>query len=86
MGNAPTTSTGDFERITFPKDYSQKQIIEDLLQIPDDNESGFLIECDLEYTAEIKEKTENFPFRPYKTKADPEIFSAYSKSIRPKNI
>ena len=76
--------TGEFERITFPEDYTQDQIIEDLLQIPDDNESGFFIECEIYYPENIKEKTENFPFCPYKTKADPELFSAYSNSIRPK--
>ena len=40
--------TGEFERITFPEDYTQEQIIEALLQIPDGNESGFFKECDLE--------------------------------------
>ena len=77
--------TAEFERITFPEDYTQEQIIEDLLQIPDDNESGFFIECDLEPSEDIKEKTENFPVCPYKTKADPELFSSYLNSILPKN-
>ena len=36
--------TGDFEKIKF-------------LKTPDDNEYGYFIECDLEYPAEIKEKT-----------------------------
>ena len=85
MGNESTSSNWRFERITFPEDYTQEQIIEDLLQIPDDNESGFFIECDLEPSEDIKEKTENFPFCPYKTKADPELFSSYINSILPKN-
>ena len=46
------------------------EIKEDILNKPDDNEYGYFIECDLEYSAEIKEKTENFPLCPYQTKAD----------------
>ena len=76
--------TGEFERITFPEDYTQEQIIEDLLQIPDDNESGFFIECEIYYPENIKEKTENFPLCPYKTKADTQLFSTYINSILPK--
>ena len=60
--------TGEFEKLQLPENYSQDQLVEDLLQIPDDNEYGFFIECDLEYPAEIKEKTKNFPFCPYQTK------------------
>ena len=33
------------------------EITEDILNTPDDNEFGYFIECDLEYPAEIKEKT-----------------------------
>ena len=51
------------------------EITEDILNTPDDNEFGYFIECDLEYPAEIKEKTENFPLCPYQTKADPNLFS-----------
>ena len=46
---------------------------------------GFFIECDLEYPAEIKEKTENFPLCPYQTKADPECFSDYMNSVKQPN-
>ena len=49
--------TGNFEKFLFPDNYSQEQVVEDLLQIPDDNEYGFFIECDLEYPVKIKEKT-----------------------------
>ena len=34
--------TGNFEKLFFPDNYSQEQVVEDLLQIPDDNEYGFL--------------------------------------------
>ena len=50
--------------------------------IPDNNTYGFFIECDLEYPAEIREKTENFPFCPYQTKTVPECFSDYMNSVK----
>ena len=69
----------------FPDNYSQEQVVEDLSEIPDDNEYGFFIECDLEYPPEIKEKTENFPLSPYQTKADPNLFSDYMNSVKQLN-
>ena len=56
--------------------------MEDSLQIPDNNAYGFFIECDMLYPADIKEKTENFPFCPYQTKADPNLFSDYMNSVK----
>ena len=53
--------------------------------IPDNNEFGFFIECDLEYPVETKEKTKNFPLCPYQTKADPECFSDYVNSVKQPN-
>ena len=72
---------GEFEELNFPEEYELEQIVEDLRFIPDDNEYGFFIECDLLYPAEIKEKTKNFPFCPYQTKADPDLFSAYMNNV-----
>ena len=47
--------TGELEILPLnPCNYNLEQLVEDLLQIPDDNEYGFFIECDLEYPAEIK--------------------------------
>ena len=46
--------SGEFKKLQLPENYSQEQLVEDLLQIPDDNEDGFFIECDLEYPVEIK--------------------------------
>ena len=59
--------TGEFEILplnpcNYTDNYNLEQLVEDLLQIPDDNEYGVFIECDLEYPAEIEEKTKNFPF------------------------
>ena len=53
---------GEFEKLSFPEEYELEQIVEDLLQKPDDNEYGYFIECDLEYPVEIKEKTKTFLF------------------------
>ena len=77
--------TSEFEKLQLPEEYELEQIVEDLLQVPDNNESGLFIECDLEYPAEIKEKTENFPLCPYQTKADPNLFSGYNNSVKQPN-
>ena len=82
--------TGEFEILplnpcNYTDNYNLEQLVEDLLQIPDDNEYGFFIECDLEYPVEIKEKTKNFPFCPYQTKADPNLFSGYMNNINQPN-
>ena len=81
--------TGTFENLYFPQKYGEatqlEQIVEDLRYIPDNNPYGFFIECDLEYPAEIKEKTENFPLCPYQTKADPGCFSDYMNSVKQPN-
>ena len=73
--------TGDFRKIKFLEndDYEHDSVLMDenkkyILSTPDDNEYGYFIEGDLEYPAEITEKTENFPFCPYQTKADPNLF------------
>ena len=77
--------TSEFEKLDFPEEYELEQIVEDLRFIPDNNEYGYFIECDLEYPAEIKEKTENFPLCPYQTKADPNFFSEYMNSVKQPN-
>ena len=33
--------TGEFEQLLFPDNYSQEHVVEDLSEIPDDNEYGF---------------------------------------------
>ena len=77
--------TGEFKKLQLPENYSQDQLVEDLLQIPDDNEYGYFIDCDLEYPVEIKEKTKNFPFCPYQTKADSDLFSGYMNNVNQPN-
>ena len=80
--------TGDFKKIKLCCEYDSvlmNEIKEDIFNTPDDNEYGFFIECDLEYPVEIKEKTKNFPFCPYQTKADPNLFSGYMNSVNQPN-
>ena len=94
MGNE--SISGDFEKIKFLEnddyEYDSVQCDElldeikgDNLSTPDDNEYGCFIECDLEFPAEIKEKTKNFPLCPYQTKADPNLFSDYMNSVKQLN-
>ena len=84
--------TGDFKKIKFgcDEDYEYDALLideikEDILNTPDDCAYGYFIECDLEYPAESKEKTENFPLCPYQTKADPDLFSGYMNSVKQPN-
>ena len=84
--------TGDFKKIKFgcDEDYEYDELLkdeikEDILNTPDYNEHGYFIECDLEYPAGNKEKTENFPLCPYQTKADPELFTTYMSSVKQPN-
>ena len=77
--------TSEFEKLQLPEEYILEQTVEDLRFIPDNNDFGYFIECDLEYPVEIKEKTKNFPFCPYQTKADPDLFSAYMNNVNQPN-
>ena len=57
--------------------------LEDILNTPDDSDIGYLIEVDLNYPDNIKEKTKNFPFCPENKKINPNKFSEYMKEIKP---
>ena len=61
--------TGEFENISFLNIYQLDQIVEDFLQIPDDNEYSFFIECDIEYPVENKEKTKKLFIVPLSNKS-----------------
>ena len=56
--------------------------LEDILNTPDDSDIGYLIEVDLKYSNNIKEKTKHFPFAPVNEKINPEDFSDYMKEIK----
>ena len=57
--------------------------LEDILNTPDDSDIGYLVEFDLIYPNNIKEKTKNFPFAPVNKKICPDVFNDYMKEIRP---
>ena len=57
--------TNEFERLTFMDEQELQQRIEKLPHSPDDNEYGYLIECNFEYPAETKQITEEFPLCPF---------------------
>ena len=77
-------ATGEFENLSFPKNYLLPEI-EELLHLPDDNECGFLIDCDLLYPAEIKQITENFPLCPYQVETNCELVPDYMNFIKQPN-
>ena len=57
--------------------------IKTILRTPDNIEHGFLIECDLEYTSNLHEKTKYFPFLPEKKTIKVEDFSPYMTTHKP---
>ena len=57
--------TGDFKKIKLCCEYDSvlmNEIKEDIFNTPDDIEYGYFVECNLEYPAEIKEKTKKLSF------------------------
>ena len=70
--------TGDFREIEVTRS-SVKRI----LRTPDNDERGFLEECDLEYPSSIHEITKYFPFLPDKKTIKIENFSPYMTINKP---
>ena len=70
--------TGDFHEIKVTKSN-----LKTFLRTPDNNEHGFLIECDLEYPSSIHKKTKYFPFLPEKKTIKVEDFSPYMTTNKP---
>ena len=64
--------------------FDNNVILEDILNTPDDSDIGYFVEVDLKYPDNIKEKTKNYPFAPVNEKVNPDNFSDYMKSIKPK--
>ena len=64
--------TGDFRGIKVTR-----SSLKTILRTPDNDEHGFLIECDLEYPSSIHKKTKYFPFLPEKKTIKVEDFSPY---------
>ena len=70
--------TGDFREIKVTRSN-----IKSILRAPDNDDHGFLIECDLENPNNIHEKTKHFPFLPEKKTIKVEDFSPYMKTNKP---
>ena len=69
--------TGDFREIKVTR-----SSLKTILRTPDNDEHGFLIECDLEYPNSIHKK-KHFPFLPEKKTVKVEDFSPYMKTNKP---
>ena len=70
--------TGDFCEIKV-----SRSTVKTILRTPDNDEHGFLIECDLEYPSNIHEKTKHFPFLPDKKTPKVEDFLTYMTTNKP---
>ena len=70
--------TGDFHEIKVTRSSLEK-----ILRTPDNDEHGFLIECDLEYPSSIHEKTKYFPILPDMKTSKVEDFSPYMMKNKP---
>ena len=68
-----------YDEIKFDKNVN----LEDILNTPDDSDTGFFIEFDSKYPDNKKDKTENLPFAPVNRKINPHNFSDYMKKIIP---
>ena len=60
-------------------------LLEEILNTPDDSDIGYFLEVDLKYPDIIKEKTKNFPFCPENKKINPDKYNDYMNKIKPKN-
>ena len=70
--------TGDFREIKVTRSN-----LKTILRTPDNNEHGFLTECDLDYPSSIHEKTKYFPVLPDKKTPKVEDFSPYMTTNKP---
>ena len=79
--------TSNFEKLDFPEeeDYELEQTVEDLRFIPDNNTYGFFKKCDLQYSQDIKQATENFPLCPHQVEANCGLFSDFMNSVKQLN-
>ena len=63
--------------------YDNNIKLEEIVNTPDDSDIGYLVEVDLKYPDDIKEKTKYFPFAPVNKKINPDNFNDYMKEIKP---
>ena len=70
-----------YDEIKFEKDIS----LDEILDIPDDNDIGYFLEVDLNYSYILKEKTKTFSFCPEIKKINPDNYNNYMKKMKLKN-
>ena len=58
--------------------------LEQILETEDDNETGYIIECDLHFPKEIHEKLKQFPPAPESLTPKDEWLSTYQKELKHK--
>jgi hypothetical protein len=58
----------------------------DFTQIPDDSDTGYFIECDLEYPAELHEIDNDFPLVPEHMRKTEEMLSPFCTSLGAKGL
>ena len=68
-----------YDEIKFDKSVE----LEDILNSPDDSDTGFFVEVNLKYPGNMKEKTKNLPFAPLNKKINPDNFNDYMNEIKP---
>ena len=59
--------------------------LEETLNFPDDSNIGYIVEVDLSYPDNIKEKTKKFPFCPENKIIPTDKYNVFMKKIKPKN-
>jgi hypothetical protein len=72
---------GDFKLLTEDEIESLN-----VMEVGDDSDVGYILECDLEYPDSIKLKTRNFPFLPERMKIDDSKLSDYQLLFKGKSI
>ena len=70
--------TGDFHEVKVTR-----SCLKTISRTPDNDEHGFLIECDLDHPSSIHDKTKYFPFLPDKKTIKVEDFSPYTMKNEP---
>ena len=60
-------------------------LLEEILNTPDDSDIGYFLEVDLKYPDNIKEKTKKFPICPENKNTNPNKYNDYMNEIKPKN-
>ena len=70
--------TGDFREIKVAR-----SSLKTILRTADNDEGGFLTECDLKYPSSILEKPKYFPFLPDRRTIKVEVFPPYMMKTKP---